>query len=546
MKRFSWIAVLCLSLASLAFADRTCGTSKVMENFLNNKNKHISQLRHLKPTAREAGTACTASDLYDSVYTRLTKHFEIFYTLKGPHKTTTAYIDSLEKALEYAWDFHVNQSGMLPPKGYFETHQYQMPTQSDHYPVEVIDLTMLRNSIELLDSDTCYLCFGLTLPMANDESILLIENDFKHGSKHSPVIDTAHLNEKSCPYVQPTEEFTNPVHNYSYTKNFMPALRVTAVHELYHAIQFRYLNTSVNFWFEASASGVEEIAVPDVDDYFEHLSSIANNVGHPYPTLRTPYGAGILFLYLHNHVGHDVNRLIWENFAKEPNKNFQYQLTQVAKKKGLSADSLFHDFAVRLSFTGDRSELVDSTFLIANDQTKWPKFKTEHQAGSFEAAPLDYVAYYYLANGTPDLSNYEGKASAVAIYPDSYKIRFLPTTNSVDSAQTEFLRLGTPDSTIWVLSRFFEDAPIPTVLKDSTLRAYPTPWRNGPLCFTPLPYNKNYLEIRNRRGNLITKIKYDGSTHCMDESEVKSLMAPGVYRFRIENSGKLKDFIIVY
>jgi len=45
---------------------------------------------------------------------------------------------------------------------------------------------------------------------------------------------------------------------------------------------------------------------------------------------------------------------------------------------------------------------------------------------------------------------------------------------------------------------------------------------------------------------LITKIKYGSSTHCIDEREVKSLMVPGVYRFRIGNSGKLRDFIIVY
>lgn len=546
MKRFCWITVLFLSFASFAFADHVCGTSIMMENFLNNKNKSFSHFKYSKPSALESATACTDSDLYDSVYTRTTKHFEIFYTLEGPHKTTKAYIDSLEKALEYAWDFHVNKSGMHPPKGYFETHQYQKSTQSDLYPVEVIDLSMLRNAKELLNGETCDLCFGLTLLMNDDESVLLIENDFRHGVEKASTIDTVHVNGKSCPYISPTEDFTNPIYNYSYAKNFMPALRVTAVHELYHAIQFRYLNTSVNFWFEASASGVEEVAAPDVDDYFEHLSYVANRVGQPYPTLAKPYGASVLFLYLNNHVGSDINRLIWENFAKEPNKNFQYQLTQVAKKKGLSADSLFHDFAVRLSFAGDRSKLVDSTFLIADDQTKWPQFKTTPQTGNFEALPLDYVAYYYNTNGTPDLSNFEGKASAVAIYPDSYKIRFLPTTNSIDSVKTEFLRQGTPDSTIWVFSRFFEDDLIPTVLKDSTLRAYPTPWRQGPLCFTPLPRNKDYIELRNRRGNLITKIKYNGSTHCIDESEVKSLFVPGIYRFRIENSGKLKDFIIVY
>lgn len=544
MKPHFLIVSLLLSLVVPAFSGHVCGTAQMM-NFLKNKNKTIKSLSAPKTAARSASSACTASDFYDSVYTRATKHFEIFYTLEGPHKTTTAYIDSLEKALEYAWDFHVNKSGMLPPKGYYETQHYEMPTKSDHYPVEVIDMALLRNGTAILGK-RCYLCFGLTIPMEDDESVLLIENDFRHSTQGTSITDTVNFNDKACPYARATEEFTNPIYDYSYAKNFMPALRVTAVHELYHAIQFRYLNTSVNFWFEASASGVEEIAVPDVDDYFENIPTMAEIVGTPYTNLEKPYGAGILFMYLHNHVGHDVNKLIWENFNKEPNKNFQYQLTQVAKKKGLSADSLFHDFATRLAFTGNRSKLVDSAFLITSDQVKWPAFKTIPQAGNFEATALDYVAYYYNSNGTPDLSNFKGQASAIGIYSDSYTIRFLPTTNSIDSAKTELLRHGSPDSTLWVFSRFYEDDPVPTVFKDSTLRAYPTPWRNGPLCFTPLPYKKDYLEIRNRRGNLVTKLKYSGNTHCIDEREVKSLLAPGVYRFRVGNSGKLKDFIIVY
>ena len=96
------------------------------------------------------------------------------------------------------------------------------------------------------------------------------------------------------------------------------------------------------------------------------------------------------------------------------------------------------------------------------------------------------------------------------------------------------------------MSKFTETDRIPTVFKDSTLRAFPTPWRHGHLCFTPLPQDKEYIEIRNRRGNLIEKIKYDSYTLCLDEDKVKSLMVPGVYRFRAGNRGKLKDFIVIY
>ena len=541
------LVALFLILTTPAFADHTCGTAQVLD-YLNNKHKTVKQmLSETKAYARTTSAGCTSKDYYDSVYSRTTKHFEIFYTLKGPHKTTVEYIDSLEKALEYAWNFHVNKSGMLPPKGISETFHYEKNVQNGLYPIEVIDIYLLQNYSAVMKTP-CSECFGLTIPFDDEKSEMFIENDFKGIAAHNPIIDTVEFNDKVCTYPRATEEFSNEPYNYSYAKNFMPALRITAAHEMYHAIQFRYSEKmpQYNFWFEASASGIEEIVAPDVDDYFSHLSKLANNVGLPYKNLDKPYGAGIFFLYLHNHVSPKTNRLIWENFEKAPNKTFQYQLTQAAKEQGLSADSLFHDFAIKLSFTGNRATLVDSTFWIASDQPQWPMFQTKSASGTFEATALDYTAYYYYANGSPDISKFVGTASAIAIKPKAYSIRFLPSTNSIDSARTEFLRETSVDSILWVFSRFSEEDVIPTFFKDSTLRAYPTPWRHRALCFTPLPQNKNHIEIRNRRGNLIQRIKYNSYTHCLDESEVKSLMAPGVYRFRVGNSGKLKDFIVVY
>ena len=541
------LAALFCGLAMPAFAGRSCGTAQILD-YLNSNHKSIKQmLASVKAYARTASSGCTPQDYYDSVYSRTTKHFEIFYTLKGPHKTTVAYIDSLEKALEYAWDFHVKKSGMLPPKGESETFHYEKKVQNGLYPIEVIDIYLLQNYDSVM-RNPCKDCFGLTIPLDDEKSEMLIDNDFKHVPQENAIIDTVEFNDKVCTYPRASVEFTNEAYNYSYAKNFMPALSVTTAREMYHAIQFRYSSKMplYNFWFEASASGVEEIAVPDVDDYFAYLPDLATDVGFPYKDLDKPYGAGIFFMYLHNHVNHKTNKLIWENFAKAPTKNFQYQLNQVAKNQGLSADSLFHDFAIKLVFTGDRSSLVDSTFWITSDQPRWPQFHVESKSQTFTPVNLQYTAYYYYSNGAPEMPKFVGRTSAIAIKSDAYSIRFLPTTNSIDSARTEFFRESSVDSILWVFSRFSEEDVVPTFFKDSTLRAYPTPWRQGALCFTPLPLSKDYIEIRNRRGNLIQKIKYTGYTHCLDENEVKSLLAPGVYRFRVGNSGKLKDFIIVY
>lgn len=518
----------------------------MIENLREN-GKSVKSFLSQKRLPRTTPSACTDDDLYDSVYSRTTEHFEIFYTTKGPHQATSEFIDSLEKSLEYAWNYHVKKTGMRVPIGPAQTYHYQKDTKSNLYPVEVLDIDLLRDSRTILGT-ICHGCFGLTLPFDSTQSELIIDNDFRYTPSAHAQKDSVKFNEKTCPYTLATEELQNQVHHYSYAKNWVQGLRVTTTHELYHAIQLRYLDMLLymNFWFEASASGIEEVVVPDIDDYFAYLPSIANSVGTPLDQLSQDYGAAVFFLYLYNHVGHNTDKLIWENFAAAPAESFQHQLTQATNKRNLSADSLFHDFATRLSFAGKRSALVDSSFWITSDQPNWPDFTTLSKNETFEAEYLGNLAYRFYIGGKPNLTKFTGKASAATLSNNLYDIHFLPTTNSVDSISKRILGNINSDSTLWILSRFSETERIPSIIQDSTLRAYPTPWRHGNLCFTPLPQNKDYIEIRNRRGNLITRIKYDQFTHCLDESEVKSLLVPGVYRFRAGNKGKLKDFIIVY
>ena len=551
MKRTPFVFLLfVLCIFTSTFARHFCGTTQIIQNIHEHgQNASIKNFYSTKaPLAYTSSTICHDNDLYGSVLTQTTEHFEIFYTLDGPHKTTQEYIDSLSKHLEFAWNFHVKKLGMLPPLGPSSSYHYQQDVLPGLYPIEVIDIALLRNSTSLLNG-ACHGCFGLTLPFDSTQSEVLIDNDFRYAPENFQTTDSVTYNGKRCPYPTASQELHNSAHHYSYVKEWNQGLRVTTAHELFHAVQLRYLDLTsfsiVPFWFEASATGIEEIVIPDVDDYFSYLRKFTESTGISLNNMSSDYGAGLLFIYLYNHVGKNTAKFIWESYATKPAEPFQYHLTKYANKNKLSADSLFHDFAIRLSFTGNKASLVDSSFWIDQDQPHWPEFKAVKATDHFEVYPLDELAYRFYANGKPELSKFTGRASAISITDNRYRIRFLPNTNSIDSVYIESVTAST-DSIIWIFSRFTETDRIPTILKDSTLRAFPTPWRHGKLCFMPLPLDKDYIEIRNRRGNLIEKIKYDNYMHCLDESEVKSLLVPGVYRFRIGNSGKLKDFIIVY
>ena len=546
MGKIKALFVIILIASTSVFAQSRCGTAQVFQSIreLRNTKNWQAQL-----SAYTSKSYCEPEDYYDSVYTKKTSHFQIFYTLDGPHKTNLDFVDTLANALEYAWNFHVKKTGMREPLGDTISYHYQKRVDPGLYPVEVAEITQLRNITQIV-RDGCYLCFGLTLPGEGDSraSSLIIENDFKHPPFLSILRDSVTFNGKTCTYSIPTQPLVNTAHNYSYSEQWDKALRVTAAHELYHAVQLRYLDFRdySTFWFEASASGIEEKVHPDVDDYIYYLQDMSTVVGTPIHKMDADYGSGIFLIYLYNKVSSSIDKLIWESFSKSPSKTFSYHLSKIVKEMGLSADSLFHDFAVRLSFTGKRATLADTSFWINNDQTLWPEFKATPASNLTSSPQTQELAYNFYTNGQIDFSEFKGHASVAMIKDNAYEIRFLPTLNSTNIASIDISNTSDIDSTIWILSRFSEEQVLPYEIKDSTLRAFPVPWREGSLCFTPLPTNKDYIEIRNRRGNLIAKENYSNNLHCIEEARVKELMVPGVYRFRAGNKGKLKDFIIVY
>ena len=539
--------VAVLALAASVFAHSGCGTTRFIQSFREMREAQASL--QAQKIARSTSATCKTEDFYDSVHTKKTAHFQILYTLEGPHKTTQPFIDTLASALEYAWKFHVQKTGMLQPLGDSVSYHYQKKIEPGLYPVEVAEITLLRDLYSYVKTG-CNGCYGLTIPHFDRVGLsnLIIDNDFKFPTTVYPQKDSINLHGKNCTYYVSDQELYNITHNYSYAKKWDKALQVTTAHELYHAIQLRYLDMGSywTFWFEASAAGVEEIVRPDIDDYISYLKNLSASVGVSLENLSDDYGASVLYLFLYNHVSSNIDKSIWESFSKKPNESFQYHLTQASRKKGLSADSLFHEMAVRLSFSGKRINLADTSFWINKDQSNWPEFKHTSTSSRHSIPQTSELAYNFYTNGKPDLADFIGKASVAIIKKNSYEIRFLPTLNSVDSAIVDINKTTGIDSVVWILSRLDEDQKLPYAVADSTLRAFPVPWRNGSLCFAPLPANKDFIEIRNRRGNLVLKEKYDNNMLCLEESRVKELMVPGVYRFRAGNKGKLKDFIVVY
>lgn len=541
LRKVLLMSSVCVVAVTSVYAHGRCGTMQAVESWIENKGKVVS-------AATATPGSCEIEDYYDSVYSRTTTHFQIFYVLKGPHATTEKFVDSLAVNLEKAWDLHINKNRMREPLGRDTTVHFLKPVKPGLYGVEVLELNLVRNP-KVIHGRTgfCEDCFAITnFAGRNDwqKSEMLIDNDFKTVNLYDAEYDTLNVGGKKCAYWKSTTEIRNPFQKYSYAEKWDKAIRVTVFHELYHAIQTRYLNPyeHLNFWFEASATGMEEVGAPEVNDYFRYIPDFYRQAGKPLDETTFPYGASLFFLYLHNQVDPLLDKSIWESFAKNPEGSYRQQLAQVLEDRKKNTQDVFQDFAERLSYSGENSLAVDSSVWFSKDQPFWTDvFYNPAEEGFRPDSSI--FAYNYYAGGFPNLENYAGKASVLLFKDGHAHLRKISSVNTLDSIRIE--SFGS-DSLLWIFSRFENPSPLPGKLATKPLRAYPTPWRYGNLCFSPLPLDKKFIEVRNRRGDLVFREKYDGETLCLDEAFIKSKMVPGVYRYRAGSSGKTKDLMIIY
>ena len=312
-----------------------CGTLFAIDNFQRHPKAPVS-------ARTDKSIYCEAEAYYDSVYSEETEHFQIFYTLSGPHATIPAFIDSLKASLESAFEFEVNHLGMRRPQGRDSTHHYRKPVKDGLYPIEVVEIDFLRDPEVVLKAETCNGCFGVTHPDYEKDlrkSQIFIDNDFLYVPELDAGLDTIEVDGKACPYPVSTESMPNIAYDYYYKDEWAKAIRVTAFHEFYHAIQLQYMDLFKykTVWTEASAVGIEEAGAPDIDDYFYHIADFMNATGTAINRMSNQYGVSLLFIDLYNHVDKNFDKSVWEQYAKSPSSS----LENIFKKGNEGRASLF-------------------------------------------------------------------------------------------------------------------------------------------------------------------------------------------------------------
>ena len=493
-------------------------------------------------------TNCDAEAYYDTaaVFEKATDHFQIFYVLEGPHATTESYIDTLLVDLEKAWDFYILKLGYKKPNAAKKTWHFQKTPANGKFPIEVIELSLIRDN-HLIYQGFCENCTGSTFPPSDDSSQaseIIFDNDFYYATSSS-AIRTSEFN-ASCTYPESDKAVINSVTEKNYALDVFDGIRLNVFHELYHAIQFAYVEYFDSYWFEASATAFEEIGAPDMNDYWAYLPILFASSGIAFSQISSPYSLSAWGLYNAKEFGIAFDKKIWEHFASHTEESFENMFAKELESRSLDPDSAFHDFAIRIFFSGSKTSYVDTAWYITEDAPYWDSSPKELAAttASLELDAPAFAHYRLKIDSLPDLSTFRGKASVVTFgAKESTQIYPLESMSFTSIAP----KIETSENAILVLSRLRDSST--TILANDTLpmRSYPNPWRGDtPLCFANLPGKKKFIEIRTRVGKLVKRYTYTDSHLCLNAEEVKSHLAPGLYYFRAGSRNSMKPFLLIF
>lgn len=235
----------------------------------------------LPPAAKEAFAFLQQRPILSHSILSSGGHFKIHYNTVGndavaPTDTDANgvpdYVDEAARVFEEVWDLQINQLGYNPP----------LSDGDNVYDVYIKNLALQQ-------------AYGFTYPIAYTE-----------------------LTTPS--YMEIDNNFTDSI--YPINSRGFNGLRVTAAHEFFHAIQFGYYaDFAAAWWQEITATWMEDVAYPDVNDFHQYMSCPRNFscfYDDPEASLDKfsgslhPFGASIFAHHLEQVYGADAIKSVWE------------------------------------------------------------------------------------------------------------------------------------------------------------------------------------------------------------------------------------------
>ncbi len=440
-----------------------CGTSIMFEAFINRDS--------LSGAYKELVTQAEQRPVLPQAYVSPAKRFKIHYTTVGdsavyqPNVDTIGggdgvpdYVNKMGQIADSVWDFEINHLGYpAPPSdGFYATGGDSL------YDIYVVDL------------GSAY--YGYTpgeqaLDAQRATSFIIIENDFNF---------------------------------FPYINRPLDAVRVTVAHEFFHAIHFgmdftEYEGTEQDpklYWWEMSATWMEEMAYSSVNDYYGYLPWYLN---FPWIGLQDfsvtnqlhPYGAMLFPLFLTQKFDTVIVRKIWEkcrDFGVGP-QFLRAADSSISEMSGgeYHLSNAFQEFAVWNLFTGSRASRAPAghkyaeaeNYPTASDRPVDSIFMTHGEYPIWMLWP-DSMNKYFAPPLPQNLSADYINLTAVKLIPDSMAFIFFgvpdayagiswaastvafPVSGPADVQNCELTPRGNLKA-VWPTGNYYNIIAIPTV-----------------------------------------------------------------------------------
>ena len=152
-------------------------------------------------------------------------------------------------------------------------------------------------------------------------------------------------------YLRLENDFVGPFFTHG-----VEAVRVSAAHEYFHAVQFNiYSRFEDIFFFETSSTWFEDFAYDEVNDYLGYLPAYFRTLFLPLNTRNRSheYGNAIWLHYLVKRFDIEIIRQLWEQIETLP---ALLANDSALESRGLSLGEAFSEFGLWMYFTGYRAD----------------------------------------------------------------------------------------------------------------------------------------------------------------------------------------------
>ena len=413
-------------------------------------------------------------------------HFRLHYDMTGRDAVDTTdndgngipdYVDLAAVVADSAWQLQIDVLG------------YHVPPVDggigggNEVDVYLVDLGQGGN-------------YGITYPISNGGSgpaYFKVDNDFSNTIFGGSFI---------CP-------------GYSGTRG-TDALRVTLAHEIFHVIQFGYYQGSDGSWWqEASATWMEDVAYPQLDDYLQYVCSFLLNPsraldsGIPSADFHS-YGAAVFGHFLDQRYGRDVIRWIWEEHQRRQSarldnfdsalRNYNGNVLGVEDVSDAGIEGAYCDLGVWSWFVGDRFRegFFEDGASYASEFT--PAFPVAAKVALSDSGRLDHMSRAYIrlepqllpggATIDTELARGRWRRQLLLISADSLKVRDVGTSGSISIwgwdawdevvlvlSNVDVVGIGYEYEVIVTYDPELNDGPAPNVLALES--GVPNPFRPG-------------------------------------------------------------------